>query len=114
MSLKSYIIYFMFGNYNYRKQIGFYINDSISNNLEASLIDSKDFVEVLTLPFLRIFCAVTALGVSRFFTYLDTDFVDKLVSYKYYFKYNMYLTHFLHNFFINKTLPRYLVIIMAI
>ena len=36
MSLKSYIIYFMFGNYNYRKQIGFYINESISNKYTQS------------------------------------------------------------------------------
>ena len=36
MSLKSYIIYFMFGNYNYRKQTGFYINESISNKYTQS------------------------------------------------------------------------------
>ena len=46
MSLKSYIIYFMFGNYYYRKQIGYYINESISdkytqNDLNQIISKSK-------------------------------------------------------------------------
>ena len=50
MSLKPYIIYFMFGNYNYRKQIGYYINESIpdkytQNDLNQIISKSKTIFE---------------------------------------------------------------------
>ena len=50
MSLKPYIIYFMFGNYNYRKQIGYYINESIpdkftQNDLNQIISKSKSIFE---------------------------------------------------------------------
>ena len=36
MSIKSTIIYFMLGNYYYHKEIGFYINESISDKYTQS------------------------------------------------------------------------------
>ena len=39
MSLKSTIIYFMLGNYYYHKEIGFYINESISDKYTQSDIN---------------------------------------------------------------------------
>ena len=53
MSIKSTIIYFMLGNYYYHKEIGFYINESISDKYTQSDLNqiislTKEIFEKIT------------------------------------------------------------------